>query len=106
MPSEAVTLNKRAVDAAADAVELPGALAGRAHDVVTLANSARAAAPDGREFRQILGSEGVRGIKRARDLQWRTPWLDGVIFPPHVIEALPGDKTALRDQDGSASTPR
>ena len=106
MPSEAVTLNKRAVDAAADAVELPGALAGRAHDVVTLANSGRAAAPDGREFRQILGSEGVRGIKRARDLQWRTPWLDGVIFPPHVIEALPGDKTALGDQDGNASTPR
>ena len=31
MPPEGVTLNKRAVDAAADAAELPGSLAGRAH---------------------------------------------------------------------------
>jgi enoyl-CoA hydratase/carnithine racemase len=106
MPSEGVTLNKRAVDAAADAVELPGSLAGRAYDAVTLANSARAAAPDGRNFRRILESEGVAGIKRARDQQWRAPWLDGVTFPPHVNEALPGDKTAPGDQDKRASTSR
>lgn len=104
MPPEGITLNKRAVDAAADAVELPGSLAGRAHDALTLANSARATAPDGRNFRRILESEGVAGIKRARDQQWRVPWLDGVIFPPHVIEALPGDKTAPGDQDDRAST--
>jgi enoyl-CoA hydratase/carnithine racemase len=106
MPPEGVTLNKRAVDAAADAAELPGSLAGRAHDVVTLANSARATAPDGRNFRQILESDGVGGIKRARDQQWRAPWLDGVTFPPHVIEALPGDKIAPGDQDEQASTSR
>jgi enoyl-CoA hydratase/carnithine racemase len=105
MPPEAMTLNKRAVDATADAVELPGSLAGRAHDVVTLANSVRATAPDGRNFRRILETEGVAGVKRARDQQWRAPWLDGVIFPPHVIEALPGDKTAPGDQDKRASTP-
>jgi enoyl-CoA hydratase/carnithine racemase len=104
MPAEAITLNKRAVDAAADAVELPGSLAGRAHDAVTLANSARAAAPDGRSFRQILENDGVGGVKRARDQQWRTPWLDGVIFPPHVIAVLPGDKIAPGDQDDGAST--
>jgi enoyl-CoA hydratase/carnithine racemase len=104
MPPEAITLNKRAVDAAADAAELPGSLAGRAHDVVTLANSARAAAPDGRNFRQILEEEGVRGVKHARDQQWRTPWLDGVVFPPHVVAVFPGDKIAPGDQDDGART--
>jgi enoyl-CoA hydratase/carnithine racemase len=106
MPAEAVTLNKRAIDAAADAVELPGSVAGQAHDVITLSNSASAAAPDGRTFRQILDSEGVAGIKRARQQQWQAPWLAGAIFPHHVIEARTGDEDVGEDQDGEASTSR
>jgi enoyl-CoA hydratase/carnithine racemase len=106
MPTETVTLNKRAIDAAADAVELPGSVAGQAHDVITLSNSARATAPDGRTFRQILDREGVAGIKRARQQQWQAPWLAGAIFPHHVIEARTGDEDGGEDQDGEASTSR
>lgn len=106
MPPEAVTLNKRAIDAAADAVELPGSVAGQAHDVITLSNSAGAAAPDGRTFRQILDSEGVAGIKRARQQQWQAPWLPGAVFPHHVIERRTGDESGAEDQDGNASTSR
>jgi enoyl-CoA hydratase/carnithine racemase len=82
MPAEAAMLNKRAVDAAGDALEWAAVLAGRAHDVITLANSARATAPDGRTFRQILDTEGVAGAKRAREQQWQVPWLEtGIDIP-------------------------
>lgn len=75
MPSAAVQLNRRAIDASADAAELAGAAAGRAHDALTLANAAHAAAPDGRRFREILDAEGMAGLKVARAQQWRDPWL-------------------------------
>lgn len=76
LPREALLLNKRAVDAVADASgAAAGRLAGRGFDAVTLANSGRAAAPDGRTFREIIASEGVDGLKRARAAQYETPWL-------------------------------
>jgi enoyl-CoA hydratase/carnithine racemase len=77
MPKEGLGLNKRAVDAVADAA---GDEAGRktalAHDALTLSLAARATAPDGRSFRQILEVEGMRGLKAARDAQYADPWLD------------------------------
>jgi enoyl-CoA hydratase/carnithine racemase len=76
LPREAVALNKRAVDAIADASgDAAGRDAGLARDVVTLAASARASAPDGRPFRDILATEGVEGLKRARAQQYGEPWL-------------------------------
>jgi enoyl-CoA hydratase/carnithine racemase len=76
MPSEATLLNKRTVDAIAEASgDAAGRLAGAARDVITLANSNRATAPDGRTFRTILDTEGMEGMKRARAAQYDTPWL-------------------------------
>ncbi|MCU4183471.1 enoyl-CoA hydratase/isomerase family protein [Acidiferrimicrobium sp. IK] len=75
MPSEAIALNKRAIDATADGIESGGLATGVAHDAVTLANSSRAMAPDGRPFRDIIAAEGMDGLKKARAQQWDTPWL-------------------------------
>ena len=76
LPRLAVASNKRAVDAVADAAgDAAGRRVGLAHDVVTLANSASATAPDGRTFREILDTEGVDGLKRARNDQYTGPWL-------------------------------
>jgi enoyl-CoA hydratase/carnithine racemase len=76
LPREAVVGNKRAIDAFADASgETAGRAAGLAGDVVTLSDSARATAPDGRTFREILDTEGLAGMKRARAAQFDAPWL-------------------------------
>jgi enoyl-CoA hydratase/carnithine racemase len=76
LPREAVALNKRAVDAVADASgDASGRAAGLTHDAVTLTASVRAAAPDGRTFREIIATEGVEGLKRARAQQYTEPWL-------------------------------
>ncbi len=76
LPREASLLNKRNVDAVADAAgDAAGRVADAAHSVVTLSNSARATAPDGRTFREIIDTEGVDGMKRARAAQYDTPWL-------------------------------
>jgi len=75
MPRAAVLLNRRAVDAVADGIELAGVRAGRAHDVVTLANAPHAQAPDGTSFRAILDRSGMSGLKAARAQQWTEPWL-------------------------------
>jgi enoyl-CoA hydratase/carnithine racemase len=75
MPRAAVLLNRRAIDAVADAMELAGVAAGRAHDVATLANAGYAVAPGGRTFREILDAEGTAGLKAARARQWSEPWL-------------------------------
>ena len=69
-------LNKRAVDAVADASgDATGRATGLARDAVTLTASVRASAPDGRTFREIIATEGVEGLKRARAEQYREPWL-------------------------------
>ncbi|HEY2332304.1 MAG TPA: enoyl-CoA hydratase/isomerase family protein [Acidimicrobiales bacterium] len=76
LPREAILLNKRAIDAVAEAGgELDGRLAGQAADAVTLANSGRATAPDGRTFREIIDTEGMDGLKSARAAQYEGPWL-------------------------------
>jgi enoyl-CoA hydratase/carnithine racemase len=76
LPREAAILNKRTVDAVADAAgDAAGRIAGAAHAIVTLSHSARATAPDGRTFREIIDTEGVEGMKNARAAQYDTPWL-------------------------------
>jgi enoyl-CoA hydratase/carnithine racemase len=77
MPREAVLLNRRAIDAAADAIEGAGLAAGHAQDAITLANASHATSPDGRTFRQILDTDGMAGLKEARRQQWSEPWLAG-----------------------------
>lgn len=76
MPREAALLNTRTVDAVADAAgDAAGRAAGDTGDVATLVASARAAAPDGRTFREIIDAEGLAGLKAARQAQWNDPWL-------------------------------
>jgi enoyl-CoA hydratase/carnithine racemase len=76
LPREAVLLNKRTIDAIADASgAAAGRIAGAAHDAVTLTNRPRATAPDGRTFQEIIDAEGIDGMKRARAAQFDTPWL-------------------------------
>ncbi|HVU71422.1 MAG TPA: enoyl-CoA hydratase/isomerase family protein [Mycobacteriales bacterium] len=78
MPREATTLNKRAIDAVADAADDPARRqAAIEHDAVTLDTAKRALAPDGRAFADIIATEGMRGLKAAREQQWTEPWLPG-----------------------------
>jgi enoyl-CoA hydratase/carnithine racemase len=76
MPRESVLLNRQAIDAVADAA---GDAVARStaveRDASTLDASDRAAAPDGRSFREILDAEGIAGLKRARAAQYERPWL-------------------------------
>jgi enoyl-CoA hydratase/carnithine racemase len=76
MPREAVRLNRRAIDAAAEAAGDAAARAAAVDgDANTLDASARASAPDGRTFRSIIAAEGMAGMKQARALQYSEPWL-------------------------------
>jgi enoyl-CoA hydratase/carnithine racemase len=76
LPREAVALNKRAVNAVAEASgDAAGRDRGLARDAATLVASARAQAPDGRTFREVVAAEGIDGIKRARAQQYEEPWL-------------------------------
>jgi len=76
MPREATELNRRAIDAVADASGGAAArVAALAHDTVTLSMAAHATAPDGRTFRSIIEAEGLDGMKRARSAQYAEPWL-------------------------------
>ena len=76
LPREALLLNRRTIDAVADASgDAAGRVAAVAGDAVTLANSGRATAPDGRSFREIIDDEGMDGLKAARAAQYDSPWL-------------------------------
>jgi enoyl-CoA hydratase/carnithine racemase len=76
LPATAILLNKRAVDAIADTSgEAAGRLMGAARDVITLSESPRATAPDGRTFRDIISEEGMEGLKAARASQYDAGWL-------------------------------
>ncbi len=76
LPREAVLLNRRSIDAVAEASgDAAGRAAGLAADAVTLANSGRATAPDGRSFREIIDTEGMDGLKAARASQYDLAWL-------------------------------
>lgn len=76
MPRQATLSNRRSIQAAAeasgDAAARHAALDG---DTATLLGADRATAPDGRTFREIIDSEGIEGLKRARVAQWDSPWL-------------------------------
>ncbi|WP_457255094.1 enoyl-CoA hydratase/isomerase family protein [Pedococcus sp. P5_B7] len=75
-PRANARLNKRTISAVADAMgRRDGRRVGRALDVETRAAARRAEAPDGRRFTDILSSEGIEGMKRARDLQFTGSWL-------------------------------
>ena len=76
MPREGVELNRRAIDATADAAgDAAARRAALAHDAATLSMAAYATAPDGRTFRSILDTEGMDGMKRSRAQQYDAPWL-------------------------------
>jgi len=76
LPRQSVLLNKRMVDAVADASgDAAGRIAASAHDAVTLSQSDHATAPDGRTFVSIRQTEGVEGLKKAREDQYSGPWL-------------------------------
>ena len=78
MPRAAVLLNRRTIDAVADAAgDAAGRVAARTGDAVTLGMATQAQAPDGRTFRAILDSEGMAGMKAARQTQYEEPWLSG-----------------------------
>ncbi len=76
MPREAVLLNRRAIDATADiAGDAAARLAALAADTLTTSMATHATAPDGRTFRSIIETQGVSGLKEARDAQFTEPWL-------------------------------
>ncbi len=76
MPRHGVELNRRAIDAVADALgEAAARVAALAHDSITLSMAAHATAPDGRTFRSIIESEGIEGMKQARTAQHTEAWL-------------------------------
>jgi enoyl-CoA hydratase/carnithine racemase len=76
MPREAALLNRRTIDAVADASgDAAGRDAALTHDADTLTASDRATAPDGRRFREILDEEGMAGLKAARAAQYTEQWL-------------------------------
>ena len=76
MPREAVLLNRRAIDATADAAgDAAARQAALAADTLTTNRAAHATAPDGRTFRAIIDAEGMGGLKAARQAQYSEPWL-------------------------------
>jgi enoyl-CoA hydratase/carnithine racemase len=79
MPRDALHLNKVCIENVMEASgRAAGRLAGRAHDAITKSMSPFAEAPDGRRFEDILKAEGMEGLKKARDLQYKEPWLDQI----------------------------
>lgn len=78
MPREAVLLNRRTIDAVADAGgDAAGRVAALAHDTVTASMATHAAAPDGRTFQSIIEASGIDGMKAAQRQQFSEPWLIG-----------------------------
>jgi enoyl-CoA hydratase/carnithine racemase len=76
LPRDGVLLNKACIDAMTDVMgRTAGRLVGRSIDVTTKAQAKFAKAPDGRTFEDILHAEGVEGVKKARDSQFKGSWL-------------------------------
>lgn len=99
MPRESVMLNRRAIDAAADAAgESEARTVAVERDAETLLASPRATAPDGRAFRDILGAEGMSGLKTAQAAQYTRPWLRST-----PAEHQPSGPWRIRATDGTDS---
>lgn len=76
VPRDSALLNKAAINRMTDASgRTAGRLAGRAIDALTKSMSGAATAPDGRRFEEIVQSEGMDGLKRARESQFSGSWL-------------------------------
>jgi len=76
MPRASTAMNKATVNAIADAGgRAAGRITGLPHEVITRAASWLATAPDGRRFADIIRDSGIEEMKRARDQQYRDPWL-------------------------------
>jgi enoyl-CoA hydratase/carnithine racemase len=76
LPREGTLLNKAAIDRTLEASgRAAGRLIGRTHDAMTKAMATEARAPDGRRFEDILATEGVEGMKSARNQQFQGSWL-------------------------------
>jgi enoyl-CoA hydratase/carnithine racemase len=77
MPADAVLLNRRCIDAVADASgDEAGRIASHGADTITASMARHATAPDGRTFRSIIAEEGMAGLKAARQEQYTDPWLE------------------------------
>lgn len=76
MPREALGLNKAAIEAVLESSgRAAGRIAGRERDAITKTEAAKARAPDGRTFEDILRDEGMAGMKAARGQQYAENWL-------------------------------
>ena len=76
MPREAPGLNKAAIEAVLErSGRAEGRIAGRARDAETKLAASQARAPDGRRFEEILQTEGMEGMKKARAQQYDENWL-------------------------------
>jgi enoyl-CoA hydratase/carnithine racemase len=76
LPRDTTLLNKASANAVSEAMGVAaGRVAGRAHEALVRSMTHAALAPDGRTFERILVEEGIDGLKRARDLQYKGPWL-------------------------------
>lgn len=76
MPRDGVLLNKACIDNVAEASgRYLGRMVGRPFDAMTKTMAQTARAPDGRRFADILKSEGMGGLKKARNQQYQEPWL-------------------------------
>ena len=76
LPREGTLLNKAAIDRMVEASgRTAGRLVGRTHDAMTKAMASFARAPDGRRFEEIRAEEGVEGMKKAREQQFKGGWL-------------------------------
>jgi enoyl-CoA hydratase/carnithine racemase len=82
MPREALHLNKVCIENVMEASgRAAGRLTGRAHDAITKSMAYAAQAPDGRRFEDILRAQGMEGMKTARELQYKEPWLPRLTEP-------------------------
>jgi enoyl-CoA hydratase/carnithine racemase len=76
MPPDAVILNRRLVNAAANAMGWNAAVeVGRALDAITNSVAGRATSIDGRNFHELRRQGDWAGFKDARDAAFKEPWL-------------------------------